>query len=714
MERRRPWVLCIALVLLVVSGPGAVATPGPRRSAPDARGPSALVPADPIADLAASLDYDPDRIFRFVADEIRYEPYAGLLRGARGTLAAQAGNSVDKAVLLGALLDRSMVRYRFARGPLDDAATASLLATLTADRDGARRIAGAPLLSGLQQLADARPSAPPEPGSPGTLDEAQARELEVRGAQRLAATEQRLDATVAFLEDALGGAGIQLPTGDAAALPPDEAEAHAWIQMQAGPEWVDLDPTLPGALAGTPLASARETLDALPDALRHRVEFTVLLERLTGGQLVTAPVLTYAGFADEIAATPVTFGHVTRSGLESLGFTLSRLLGDGWLDHRPVLEIGARSLVADESVAFPVGGGTDLFGDVPSPGAGPVEGEATAEWLQVRVTAPGTSPQVARRTVFDRLPAALRAAGDLRPDAVEPLELVDVDGGAPVYPPLLGVRTFSIATGPTSAIAVAADVADPLGMFVRSYHSLRDTLNARMAIDAGARSFLDGPNIVSLTVTPDEQDPGHRVLVGLDIWQRHQAALPLAEPGDDAARSRLVAGILAHLAERLSVEALAGTPDAPAAMTGVGEVFEAAADQGIGTVVLRGAPPEGLPYGPEAAARIAEALADGDVVVVPARPVRLGDRERVGWWRVDPVTGATADSMDDGAGAEMAEYTVIVDTEVGRLICIGAMALAAAEVIVAAATLLGSFGASSVYWTFAEGSGVGGTSCSAV
>ena len=130
----------------------------------------------------------------------------------------------------------------------------------------------------------------------------------------------------------------------------------------------------------------------------------MLVERDSGGQLVTGNALTYADFADQLASTPVTFGHVTPSGLQDLGITLSSLFGGGWLDYRPTLDVGTKSLIADNSVAFPTGGGTDVFGDAASPGSGPVDGEATAEWLEVHVTPP-------------RRRARGRAANGVRPAA---------------------------------------------------------------------------------------------------------------------------------------------------------------------------------------------------------------------------------------------------------------------------------------------------------
>ena len=117
-------------------------------------------------------------------------------------------------------------------------------------------------------------------------------------------------------------------------------------------------------------------------------------------------------------------------------------------------------------------------------------------------------------------------------------------------------------------------------------------------------------------------------------------------------------------------------------MTDVGAVFEAAASQGIRTLVLHGSVPDTLPYGPAATNLIHDAVASGDVVIVPAAPVKLGDRERVGWWRIDPQTGVTTDVMDDGAGQSMGEYVVIVDEELGAILCEGAMARTVALAII--------------------------------
>ncbi|MEI8571239.1 discoidin domain-containing protein [Methylomonas sp. WH-1] len=77
--------------------------------------------SDPyITQKAAELNHDPALIFAFVRDEIANEVYKGSLRGARGTLWSKAGNALDKASLMIALLRASNIPARYAAATLPD------------------------------------------------------------------------------------------------------------------------------------------------------------------------------------------------------------------------------------------------------------------------------------------------------------------------------------------------------------------------------------------------------------------------------------------------------------------------------------------------------------------------------------------------------------------------------------------------------------------
>jgi hypothetical protein len=710
-----PIALLLAALLLSGGGPGLAATAGRSPAQTPARGISSQILADPIGDLAFALDYDPDSIFRFVADEIAYEPYTGILRGASGTLEARAGNSVDKALLLGALLDASLIPYRFARGRLDDVTSARLLDSLPADADTARRLATRPLDAGVEQTARNAPA--PDPAASGPvagLDLKQDAELKAEGQARLQEATSRLDDTVTMLEAALAGAGVELPAQDIS-LPPDEVTGHTWVQAEFGPEWRDLDATLPAAEPGSVLTAASETLDRLPDDLRYRIGFDVLVERVEGGRLVTDSVLDHEEYADSLSGVPVTFGHVTPSGLQTLGLTLSSLFGAGWIDYRPTLDLGGEAIVADEAVAFPSGGGdSDIFSTDPSPaprGGAPIEGEATAEWLEVSVTPPGGERAVARRTVFDSVPRERRAVGTPTIDDVAPITLVDLEGtGSVGYPPMEGVEAFAIATGPTSVAPLVAASDDGMGMLALAYHNLRDVMSESMVLDAGARTYLDGPNVVSVSVRVDPNatagDLAGAARFGLDIWHRSHGMLPLTGGTISVGDAQIMAGVTDHLAERFAMEFAGDTPLVTNGTMGVGELFEAAAAQGIPTVVLHGDAPDALPYDPQATATIRQLVGAGEVVVVPAEPVAMGDAMRVGWWAIDPATGETTDTMDDGSASEFGEYGLVVRTRIGLVRCYGALAGVVVGYLAAATSALSVM---NIMSSFAPGEGAAAT-----
>lgn len=74
--------------------------------------------------LANRLEHDPVKIYSYVRNNIRYEPYYGIRKGADQTLVERAGSDADQAALLIALLRDSGIHARFVQG----------LAELPADR----------------------------------------------------------------------------------------------------------------------------------------------------------------------------------------------------------------------------------------------------------------------------------------------------------------------------------------------------------------------------------------------------------------------------------------------------------------------------------------------------------------------------------------------------------------------------------------------------
>jgi hypothetical protein len=204
----------------------------------------------------------------------------------------------------------------------------------------------------------------------------------------------------------------------------------------------------------------------------------------------------------------------------------------------------------------------------------------------------------------------------------------------------------------------------------------RDAANARLALDRGVSVHLATPNV---TLDSYEPVPGvdgiMSVVETLDLLHRGFATLPVAGVAAEIPGA-LLAGVTSHVAERL--RGGAGLPPDLAVPTpgpSVGAVFEQAHADGIGLRVLRGALPAEHGYPPEAAALLADALAEGWVAIVPERPVTLGDENRLGWWLVDPVTGETRDQMDDGRGTATVEWDAIIATAIltaGVLIALAA------------------------------------------
>lgn len=659
LDRRTFLRLSVASGLATVLGcskdpePGSPASPDDIPSSTIAEHVAAV---DPVGEQASALGKDLSRIFSFVRDDVRYEPYSGVLRGAGGTIAGLAGNSADQAVLLAALLKASDIRCRFAIGALDSARVTALEEAGTADFESAR----GQLISAA--AADARRIAAGGSRSVSTAgtDKNPDRHAIPISVIRETATRQ-FQNSIDTIESALARAGARIGLSWSG-MPRYERERHVWVQAETDSGWIDLDPCFVDSELGGTSASVNEVLDALPDDMRHRVEFNVIAESWAEGGLQQARIFEHTSFADELMGAPICFTHVKADALSGLNLLSASAQGTR---YHPVLELNTRVLVGDTPVKFGdlsgSGGGTGgtlvdaLGGGGPD---GPPDGETVAEWLEVRILSPDEDPKSAARTIFDRAWEHRRADGTLEAGSVSPVELIDLPTTTHEFLPCRTVHAFSVAGGSVSIAALTtgtgASQLAPLAWPAHAYHQVRESLAGEIALSRGVRVFVDSPCIVSLTVESIAGATELHTVASFDIWHRRFGVLPIK--GQKAAHSPLmVAGILSHIAERcVSLDGYLAKDSTRGLERGVGSIFEQAVEHGIPVRVLRSGLPTASSYSREAQFLLDRQLRLGATVVIPERIA--DDGSPVGWWLVDPDNGWTIDCMDDGRGGALVEY----------------------------------------------------------
>ena len=663
-----------ALLRAVGLGGAAIATgtARPAVTAAQEETPAGAVPAGPaptlggptLEDLAFALEYDTEKMFRFVADEVAYEPYAGALRGATGTLWGMAGNSVDQALLLAALLAQAMLPVRFAIGELDDRAAAQIEDATRIDPRQARTRAARVLL-------------PADRAASWSGDGPWPRSPEIDGL--LAVARDHLTDGLRTIEDGLAAAGVVLPAASAG-LPDRERRQHVWVQYADGPNWIDLDPSVPGAEPGAAPVVAVETVAELPADLYHAVIWRVLAEVVTGGQPTRTEMLVHQARSADLVGESPTLLHPSA---EWLGISSAITGTQGYV---PTLLVGEQIVEGLQISLNSDGGVLGALGE-----ATEVEGQALAEWLEVDVLVPDQPVRTAVRTLFDRIAPDERAAGTFDLAALPPIERVEIEELGQVFIPMAAATTFAVVShllpwGYFERDTGVVDEQADLAAVAFGLHYLRDIVRLDRVADLGHHFYADEPNVVAFSAAPGATQDGdgerERVSVALDLFHRHHASLPL-DGESRAAHPGVVAGIIDHAAERMAVEgSISLMPNDPLAeVAGVGLVFDAARREGIPLrTMVPGQSASELDLVVAARGLIDEALTAGRIVVVPERSVTLNGRPRSGWWEIDPATGQTADRMDDGRGQDLAEYAIMIHHLVSKVACAIALGYAIAAI----------------------------------
>lgn len=318
-----------------------------------------LVKAMPVdlsdtENLADKLDFEIEVAQQFVRDQVRYEPYLGVLKGPRGTAATMAGNSWDQAVLLANLINIMGAEAQLVTGSLDSASTALLLQQVfrTHKRQDDDTVAETliPILARYNpQLAT----------------------LFKKHASQSSASEDEKDlrADTRELSDMLLKL-VALPTGSG-----DEADAlkhlaeqlassYVWVRWRDGPsqQWQASHPVF--ATGQVPVTTATGVLSGkIPAGFQHQLTISMLIERqVSAGVYERVPMMDdYTRPTAQLFKQNLVIGMGPAGGAPGSGagaaFVLPFLQGKLAPGAKAVNVLG---LTADASVALQPGSG-DYF-----------------------------------------------------------------------------------------------------------------------------------------------------------------------------------------------------------------------------------------------------------------------------------------------------------------------------------------------------------------
>lgn len=333
-----------------------------------------------VDDLIEKLDYDPGAAFHFVRDEIRFDPYRGILRGAEGVLGGQAGNAYDRSLLLKRILEDMGFEARLVYGQLPEARCRALL-THALDKPATEFD-----IEPIAKLAAFTP--------------------EIR--QRMLARARR---DFAWLKGAVEPGYFN---SDMAIVGTDHVRSHVWVQAKLDSSWQDLDTSFSDATIGDLFAEpVRFATEPKPDEYQ-RIEIRVVAETLRSGKLSESESLV-AEISAASAASNRIYLTISQAN-PGIGNTLATKLG-ATNEFAPTLSVDG-----------------ELTNGEPFPGIAPEKsdsaefmfanddkGELAGLYVDIKLLGTEGDSPPHRHALLDRVPSKLRLNG-----AVSESDLADV------------------------------------------------------------------------------------------------------------------------------------------------------------------------------------------------------------------------------------------------------------------------------------------------
>ena len=665
-------------------------------------------------DLAAlSLEVafdDANELVARLRSTIAYEPYAGVLRGADGTLRSGAGNAHDQAVLLATLLHDAGYDARVALGRLS-VADAERLVAGAFERPAIDGIGSTSTWSALEALASLSPD-----GGAMLAELAAASQSDRSAANTVEA--ERVRAAEATIVAAIGAE--RFGRADSIATVVSEAQDYAWVEYlePATNAWTALHPAWRVGEPPVRLMSDEILAGSVTERLQHRVRFQAFVERRVGDQLEVHPLMAswerpVAAAADRaftFAAVPIDFGAYSAaladpSGTDPIAVDLEAALALSTFfmplfDGLPVE--GAMAFDLDGNVALldaSADPAEDVFRDVTNAGnraagalgaLGGAEEAAddpatalTALYYETTLIAPGGDEHTERRYVFDRIGTANREAGvDDLDVPFEPHDVLTavtwsvhhgrvnqdwyldlVVGRLLAARPVVELMIEDIGGGraaPNDRVAALLVDLEEDGVAAATLEHLELALQFDRApvSDGDVVAFRPSPTVIAI-------ERGFAAVAGLDgsvlrlstdIQANERRVLRRSVDGavEVGALEALRFGIWETAAER-SFAVGAASLGSLMVVESVFEAFDGASGSPRVIDTVEGVAQLEDDYSAASRAAMRRDIERGFMVVVPGGRTVPVDA----WWRVDPATGETLGMANDGRGQSMVEYLVM-------------------------------------------------------
>ena len=583
-----------------------------------------------IVAQAQTLGNSAMAIFAFVRDQVGFDVYAGSLRGARGTLWTNAGNSLDRASLLIALLRAAGFAAQYVQGTLSGAQ--------------ARQI--------LQQMF-----AHPPLGVLGCIP---------------------------------AGTALADPVNDPTLT--STLQQHFWVQYSSGGgSFQNADPSFSGSQLGQAFGTPQTTFTTVPDSLQNTVSIELdaevynQAEALFGGNgLGTTPVLNATFATSETVGRPLAIGHLVSSS------SISSVLSEQTNTYTPYVSYGNISDSSQDTVvtgtqyqeeftSFPLGTTvvtgvfltfvvTDSNGNIQTFNKTLFDrigyaARQNGSSVSVSVTASG-APSISPLdiTVVDIL-ASLQNLSQAQSfgttlASIQPqLGALVAEVATPSAPPT--AQQIS-AMGRLATLSTQATIT--MGRAVAGAFAVRsDAMDNATVSEAYVKAFFNSPRLILVTnhITPGAGS--QTITQELDTLKDDKASsIPL--PGNNQSASisyNILRGTFDSIVESQVYQILTQNYAAQSGVTyvtggSVADIFAAAQAQGIGTILLSPANAgelNNLPISADAQARISNALSANLLAFAPVAPVAINAANMYGWYEYDPTTGATESVGGDGGAS---------------------------------------------------------------